>query len=228
MSAETMAEHVLAVVLAMFRRLPHAWRSQQAREWAQDTIGRAGNRTIAGSRVLVVGLGAIGMAVATRMTGLGASVTGIRRRIDAPRPEAVAAVAPPERLRDLLPSADVVVVSAPHTRETRHLIGPSELDAMSHEALLVNVSRGHLIDEAALIEVLAAGRIGGAALDVFQDEPLPSDSPFWSLPNVLITPHTSGFRIDHWDAAIAIFADNLRRFEAGQPLVNVVDKEAGY
>jgi phosphoglycerate dehydrogenase-like enzyme len=228
MSADTMAEHVLAVTLAMFRRLPEAWRSQAARVWAQDAIGLLGNRTITGSRVLIVGLGAIGMAVAARMTALGATVTGIRRRVEGARPSAVASVAPPGRLQELLPSADVVVVSAPHTRETRHLIGPKEIAALSRQAILVNVSRGHLVDERALSEALAAGRLAGAALDVFQEEPLPPESPLWGLSNVLITPHTSGFRPDHWDAAVEMFAENLRRFDAGQPLLNVVDKVAGY
>ena len=99
---------------------------------------------------------------------------------------------------------------------------------MRSDALLVNVSRGQLVDEAALVAALRSNRIGGAALDVFEDEPLAKDSPLWALPNTLITPHTSGFRPDHWDAATDLFSENLRRFEAGQPLLNVVDKEAGY
>ena len=99
---------------------------------------------------------------------------------------------------------------------------------MRSDALLVNVSRGQLVDEAALVAALRTNRIGGAALDVFEDEPLAKDSPLWSLPNTLITPHTSGFRPDHWDAATDLFSENLRRFEAGQPLLNVVDKQAGY
>lgn len=228
MSADTIAEHVLAVTLALFRRLPDAWRSQTAREWAQDAIGARGHRLIAGSRVLVVGLGAIGSAVARRMALLGAIVTGIRRTTDAPLPEGVVAIAPPARLRDRLPDADVVVISAPHTAETRRLIGEDELAVMSPNAILVNVSRGQLVDERALADALAAGRIGGAALDVFAQEPLPPDSPFWTAANVLITPHTSGLRSDHWDAAVDIFAENLRRFEAGGPLLNVVDKTVGY
>jgi phosphoglycerate dehydrogenase-like enzyme len=227
MSAGTIAEHVLAVTLALFRRLPHAMRSQAAHEWAQDAIGTEGNRLIAGARVLVVGLGAIGTAVAQRMTALGARVTGLRRRADGLR-HGEWTVAAHHRLHDLLPAADVVVVAAPHTRETRGLIGHRELALMPSDAVLVNVSRGQLVDEPALIEALRTCAIGGAALDVFVDEPLPPGSPFWSLPNVLITPHTSGFRPDHWDAATSLFADNLERFVAGQPLVNVVDKNAGY
>jgi phosphoglycerate dehydrogenase-like enzyme len=229
MSADTIGEHVLAVTLALFRRLPHAFRSQQAREWAQDAIGAEGHRSLAGARILIVGLGAIGLAVARRMSALGAHVTGIRRRAStAAAAEGLREIAAPDRLRALLPEADVVVVSAPHTRETRGLIGAAELAAMAPDAILVNVSRGQLIDEPALVAALAAGRIGGAALDVFTDEPLPQDSPFWTLPNVLITPHTSGFRPDHWDAATDLFAGNLRRFDEDRPLLNVVDKKAGY
>jgi len=227
MSAETIAEHVLAVTLAIFRRLPHAFRSQTQREWAQDAIAKQGNRTIAGSRVLVVGLGSIGQAVARRMTMLGARVTGIRRDADR-KLTYVAEVAPPASLREHLAHTDVVVVAAPHTRETRGLIDAPALAAMSPETVVVNVSRGALVDEAALITALREGRIAAAALDVFEDEPLPPDSPLWNLANVLITPHTSGFRLDHWDAATALFAANLRRFEAGQPLANVVDKQLGY
>jgi len=227
MSAGTIAEHVLAVTLALFRRLPHAFRSQAAREWAQDAIGREGNRLLAGSKVLVVGLGAIGSAVAHRMTALGARVSGVRRRATGDV-HGEWTVAPAERLHDLLPDADVVVLSAPHTHETRQLIGRAELAAMAPDAILVNVSRGQLVDEAALVDALRSRKIAGAALDVFVDEPLPPGSPFWTLPNVLITPHTSGFRPDHWDAATALFAENLRRFAAGEPLLNVVDKEAGY
>src|ERR671922_11253 len=99
---------------------------------------------------------------------------------------------------------------------------------MPPHAILVNVSRGKLVDEEALIAALRSGVIGGAALDVFSHEPLSRDSPLWDMPNVLITPHTSGFRQDHWDAATALFADNLRRYEAGEPLLNIVDKAAGY
>ena len=229
MSAETIAEHVLAVTLAIFRRLPHAFRSQASHDWAQDAISSEGHRAIGGARVLIVGLGAIGAAVASRMAALGAHVVGVRRHGASGHPvDGVTAIETPDRLHALLPDADMVLLSAPHTRETRGLIGAAELAVMRPDAILVNVSRGQLVDEKALIEALNERRIGGAALDVFNDEPLPADSPFWTLPNLLITPHTAGWRPDHWDAAVALFADNLRRFEAGQALVNVVDKQAGY
>ena len=228
-SAGTIAEHVLAVTLALMRRLPLAFARQSERVWAQDEIGAPpGNRTIAGSRVLIVGLGAIGSATATRLHALGAAVTAIRRRIDAPPPEGVSEVRPPGDLHVLLPSADVVVLTAPQTRETRGLIGDAELRLMKRDAILVNVSRGGLVDEGSLASALREGRLAGAALDVFRREPLGRDHPLWDVPNLLITPHTSGFRRDHWDAAIALFSDNLRRFERGVELINVVDKLAGY
>jgi phosphoglycerate dehydrogenase-like enzyme len=229
MAADTMAEHAIAVTLAMFRRLHVAVTRQVERRWAQDEIAsNAPNRLVSGARVLVVGLGAIGTAAATRFAALGAHVTAVRRRPQAGAPAGVDEVAGPERLCELLPSADVVLIAAPETSQTRRLIAAPEFDAMKTDALLVNLSRGKLVDEAALIDALRSGRIGGAALDVFEHEPLAADSPLWTLPNVLITPHTSGFRRDHWDAATDLFAENLLRFEAGQPLLNVVDKENGY
>jgi phosphoglycerate dehydrogenase-like enzyme len=228
-SAATIAEHILAVTLALFRHLPLAFARQQGKSWAQDEIGASpGSRTIAGSRVLIVGLGSIGASAATRLHALGAQVVAVRRRLDGPAVPGVSSVHPPEALSRLLPEADVVVLTAPQTRVTRGLIGGAELEAMQPDAILVNVSRGGLIDEEALIEALRAGRLGGAALDVFRNEPLVAASPLWDVPNLLVTPHTAGFRRDHWDATIDLFANNLRRFERGEPLLNVVDKDAGY
>jgi phosphoglycerate dehydrogenase-like enzyme len=229
MSADTIAEHVLGVTLALFRKLPLALRSQAARHWAQnDILEPPPQRTIAGSEVLIVGLGSIGGACAWRFAALEATVRAVRRRIDQPTPPSVRSVDEPSKLPTLLPSADVVVLTAAQTQETRRMIGAAELRAMKAGAVLVNVARGKLIDEQALAEALITGPIAGAALDVFEHEPLDPASPLWKLPNVIITPHTSGFRADHWDAATALFAGNLRRFEAGEPLVNVVDKQAGY
>jgi phosphoglycerate dehydrogenase-like enzyme len=133
-----------------------------------------------------------------------------------------------DHLHTELAHADVVIVSAPQTPETLHLIGAAELAAMKDGAVLVNVSRGKLIDEAALAHELAKGRLRGAALDVFEHEPLAADSPLWSRDDVLITPHVSGFQPRHWPDAAALFAENLRRFENGQALLNPVDKAAGY
>jgi phosphoglycerate dehydrogenase-like enzyme len=229
MSAEHIGEFVVGVTIALFRKLPLALRSQAQSRWAQDeTMQPPPLRTIAGSSVLLIGLGSIGAACAWRFDALGARVSAVRRRAGLPAPRGVGAVASPDRLRSLLPDADVVVITAAQTPETRGMIGAAELSAMKRDAILINVSRGKLVDEQALARVLAAGGIGGAALDVFEHEPLDPASPLWSLPNVMVTPHVSGFRPDHWDAATNLFAENLRRFDAGQPLLNVVDKAAGY
>ena len=178
--------------------------------------------------MLVVGVGAIGGETARLFAAFGAEVAGIRRRPDGPPAPGVNEMHGPEALLDQLSQADVVVIAAPQTVQTWHLVGDEQIDAMKPGAVLVNVSRGKLIDEPALVRALEHRRLRGAALDVFEHEPLAPDSPLWSMPNVLITPHVAGFRPDHWDAVTALFADNLRRFESGQLLLNVVDKVAGY
>ena len=226
--AEPAAEHVLAVVLALFRRLHTAVRRQAEHRWAQDEISAPpGPRRLRGALVGIVGLGAIGSAVARLVSAAGARVEAVRRRPERPAPPGVA-VYPAAELHARLPHWDVVVLCAPLTRETRRLIDARALALMKRDAVLVNVGRGRLVDEAALAAALAEGRLGGAALDVFEREPLAPDSPLWDLPNVLVTPHVSGFRADYWEAAVALFEENLRRDEAGEPLLNVVDQRAGY
>jgi phosphoglycerate dehydrogenase-like enzyme len=229
MSADHIAEYVIGVTLALFRKLPLAFRSQAKKSWAQnDAIAPPSMRTIQGSSALIVGLGSIGVACAWRFAALRAVVSAVRRRSGQPKPEGAQQVGTPDQLRSMLSNADIVVITAAQTNETRGMIGTEELRVMRKDAILVNVSRGKLVDEAALAHALAAGEIGGAALDVFEHEPLDPASPLWSMPNVIVTPHMSGFRADHWDAATELFAENLRRFEAGKPLINVVDKIAGY
>lgn len=228
-SSTTIAEHVIAVALVLLRDLRLAWRRQAEQVWAQNEFDAGASiRTLRGTRVLIVGLGSIGGETARLAAAFGAQVIGIRRQADGAPPAGVAAVVPPDRLIDELPSADVVVLSAPQTAATVHLIGEQELARMKDDAVLVNVSRGKLIDEQALLRALETGRLRGAALDVFEHEPLDPASPLWARPDVLITPHVSGFHAGHWPRATQLFADNLRRFLAGQPLANVVDKEAGY
>jgi phosphoglycerate dehydrogenase-like enzyme len=227
-SSGTIAEHVIAVTLVLLRRLPLAWRRQAERAWAQDEFNTgAPIRTLRQARVLIVGLGSIGAETARLAGAFGADVVGIRRRVDVP-PPGVAAVVTPDRLHAELPLADVVVVAAPDTGETVRLIGERELALMKDDAVLVNVSRGTLLDEAALARALETGRLRGAALDVFEHEPLAAASPLWAREDVLLTPHVSGFHADHWNIVMGTFTENLRRFSAGQPLVNLVDKRAGY
>lgn len=215
-SAATIAEHTVGVTLALLRDLPLAIARQAERVWAQDEFNSGARiRMLRDCRVLVVGFGSIGREVGRLMSALGAAVTGIRRSV-------------PANLHAELAQADVVVISAPQTKETVHMIGDAELAAMKDGAILVNVSRGKLIDEAALVRALERGRLRGAALDVFEHEPLDPASPLWRRDDVLITPHVSGFQARHWPDAAALFAENLRRFEAGRPLLNPVDKAAGY
>jgi phosphoglycerate dehydrogenase-like enzyme len=143
-------------------------------------------------------------------------------------PEGVAEVRDPSALASLLPAADFVVLAAPLTAETRGMIGAAELALMKPSAWLVNVARGKLVDERALVDALGRGTIAGAALDVVEHEPLAPTSPLWSMPNVILTPHVAGFRQDYWEAATELFAANLHRYLSGEAVANIVDKRAGY
>jgi phosphoglycerate dehydrogenase-like enzyme len=223
---DAMAEHVVAVTIVLFRQIHLALRRQVSREWAKDVQARF--RMLRGRTMAIVGLGSIGTAVAERAAALGADVIAVRRNVSAPRPPSVSAVFPPAELDAVLRRADVVVLTAPLTSETRGLIGRAQLRRMKRDAILVNVSRGKLVNEGELAAELAEGTIAGAALDVFEHEPLATSSPLWDLPNVVVTPHTSAFRDDYWTLAVDLFAENLGRFERGAPLVNLVDKAAGY
>ena len=225
--ARSIAEHVLGVTIALARKFPAVLRAQAEHRWAQEEL-ETDARTLQGQRMGIVGLGAIGLEVAKIAAPFGFRITAIRRRAGEPPPDGVEAVWPPDRLPDLLAQSDVVVLAAPHTPDTRRLIGRAQIDQMTRGALLVNVARGKLVDDEAVIAALRDGRLGGAALDVFSQEPLEPSSPYWDLPNVIVTPHTSGAMTDYWTPLVALFATNLRRFEKGEPLLNVVDKVAGY
>ena len=227
--ARAMAEHVLGVTIALARQLPLVLRRQAAHLWALNEIETSGAiRTLLGRRMAIIGLGAIGLEVARVAAPFGLRVSAIRRRVDLPLPPSVEEALPPERLHELLARSDVVVLSAPLTAETSGLIGRPALDAVKRGALLVNIGRGKLVDDDAVVGALRDGRLGGAALDVFTKEPLDAASPYWDLPNVIVTPHISGAMEDYWTPLVALFSENLRRFESGRPLINVVDKTAGY
>jgi phosphoglycerate dehydrogenase-like enzyme len=228
--ARAIAEHVLGVTIALARRLPVAIRAQIAHRWAQEELEGASVdvRTLQGQRMGIVGLGAIGLELVKIAAPFGFRVSAIRRRADQLRPDGVEDVWPLDRLPDLLAQSDVVVLAVPHTPDTKRLIGKRELDRIRRGALLVNIARGKLVDDEAVIAALGDGRLGGVALDVFSEEPLDPASPYWDLPNVIITPHTSGAMQDFWTPLVALFSENLRRFEKGEPLLNIVDKVAGY
>jgi phosphoglycerate dehydrogenase-like enzyme len=228
--ARAIAEHVLGVTIALARRLPVAMRAQVDHKWAQDEIEGAtiDVRTLRGQRMGIVGLGSIGLELARIAAPFGFRISALRRHAQAPPPDGVDEVWPPARLPDLLAKSDVVVLAAPHTPDTKHIIGRRELAHIKRGALLINIARGKLIDDDAIVGALKDGTLGGAALDVFTREPLEASSAYWDLPNVIITPHTAGAMQDYWTPLVALFSENLRRFERGETLLNVVDKDAGY
>jgi len=227
--ARAIAEHVMLMALALARQLPLVMRRQSERVWALDEIETAGTiRTLNGRQMGIVGLGSIGSEVARLAAGFGMRVVATRKNADRPRPEGVAEVLRPERLPDLMSASDVIVLSAALTAETRTLVNRDVLARVKQGAWLINIGRGQLVDDEALMDALRDGRLGGAALDVFRREPLPAENPYWDLPNVIVTPHLSGAMEDYWTPLVGLFAENLRRFEKGEPLINVVDKVAGY
>jgi phosphoglycerate dehydrogenase-like enzyme len=224
------AEHVIAVILALAKKIPQAVTMQQKHIWGQGAIWKEGihPREVAGATLGLIGVGSIGRRVAKMASALGMRVIVVREHVEKGRPEGVEAVFAPSALNELLSQSDYVVVAAPLVPETNKLIGAAQFAAMKPEACLINVGRGPQVDEAALIEALRTHRIAGAALDVFDHEPLPADSPLWSLENLLITPHTAGLTEKLWHRHYELFSDNLRRYLEHQPLQHVVDKCKGY
>ena len=226
---DAMAEHALGMMLAFTRKLHHARDAQRAHDWAQAAQWTEPPPfgSLSGSTLGLVGLGAIGSALAGRARALGMRVIAVRKH-----PAADPAPADEQwevaRLPDLLAASDWVALVAPLTAETKGMLGAKELAAMKPGARLVNLGRGALVDEAALVEALRSGRLAGAALDVFSEEPLPATSPLWDMREVIVTPHTSGLAPRYWERAMQQFTDNLRRWLAGTSLRNVVDKRAGY
>ena len=222
-------DHTLGVILAFSRHLLSAWRHQREHRWAQQQIWDESPRPreLAGQRLLLVGLGALGREIAGRARGFGMRILAVTR--SGQDPEKLAdQVFGADRLDEVLSEADFVVLAAPETPETRHLIDARRLRLMKPTACLVNVARGTLVDETALIETLRAGRLAGAALDVTEREPLAADSPLWEMENVLITPHVANASERLWERQEAILVENLERWFGGQELINVVDKRRGY
>jgi phosphoglycerate dehydrogenase-like enzyme len=218
------AEFVLATMLAAAKHLPDYQRAQAARTWERELR----LVELRGATVLVVGIGSIGGEVARLAGAFGMRVIGVRRRSDLPTPEGVARVVTPERLGEVVGEADHVVIAAPLTEATRGLVSREIIERMKPTAWLINIARGQIVDEVALREALEAKRIGGAAIDAWWTEPLPADSVWWSLPNVIVTPHVSNSSPKLQERTLGLFLENLRRWKARQPLLNVVDVRAGY
>ena len=227
--AVSIPEHVLAQMLVLARNFHEALRLQARAEWNRFGVISFGATVceLHGANLTILGAGAIGSNLAQRAAALGMHVRVMRRDPSRQVPGAEA-VLPPAALHELLAWADWVVCALPLTAETRGIIGAAALKTMRSSAFLINVGRGEHVDEAALVEALRTGSIAGAALDVFNQEPLPSDHPFWSLPNLVLTPHVSGYTPQYFEKMLALFEDNLDRFVHGQPMRNVVDKRLGY
>ncbi len=234
------AEYVLMMILAVSRRLPQLLELQRERTWQPLEGAELRDVTVG-----IVGLGSMGRAVGALATAFGCRVVAVRRRAGADAgavaPEAGSSdadrafgelmldrVGGPETLPELLGESDFIVLAAPLTPETEEMINDQTLAMVKPGAWLINVARGRLVDERALLRALRDGPLGGAVLDTFHDEPLPPMSSFYDLPNVIVTPHTAWSSGRVLDRSVELFCDNLRRFAAGDPLLNVVDPTAGY
>lgn len=224
-TADCGAEHTLGMMIALAHAFPFFQGRQRDRQWDRQP---ARPRLLTGATLGILGLGAYGSALAVRAKALGMRVLAIRRTAPAEPPPSVDQLWTLDRLDDLLADSDHVVIHLPLTAETRGIMNPQTLRKMKPTAYLYNTARGGIIDEPALVEALRKGVIAGAGLDVFREEPLPADSPLWDLPNVIITPHVAGCWAGMWDAAFDLFCDNLKRYIAGLPLLNVADFSRGY
>lgn len=243
------AEHVIALVFALAKRLPSAMRYQAQKKWGQALLWNEAPRPceIAGTTLGTVGLGSIGREVARLASAIGMRVVATKKNLTTERAEEhggktfttkgtsehegkafVEQVYGADQLDVMLRQCDFVVLAAPVTPETQGMINEARLSAMRPSAYLINVARGALIDESALVAALCQRRIAGAALDVFEQEPLAEESPLWEMDNVLITPHSAALTERLWDRHFELLAENLRRFMAGKPLLGMVDPRQGY
>ncbi len=226
------AEHILTCMLMLTHGFPEHGRDQARHVWHNWSGSRAQGGELAGQTLLIVGLGQIGAALARRARALDMTVTAVKRDpTKLPEglvPGTVDRIVGPAELDALLPAADHVALCAPLTGETRHLFDRDRLARMKRGSCLTNIARGGLVDSAALVEALSSGQLGGAGLDVFEKEPLPTDSPLWDLPNVIVTPHKAGVTPHYYARAADLFAANLRRYLAGEPLQQEYSAVRGY
>ena len=230
--SDPIAEYVLMMMLAIIRRLPQLLELQRERTWQPLPATEMRDTTVG-----IVGLGSIGRAVASLALGFGARVLATRRSAGDRRPQEGAAdpalagierIMRPDQLPEMLAESDMVVLALPLTRDTTNLFDARMLSRMRPGSWLINVARGGLVDERALVRALRDGPMAGAVLDAFKEEPLPPDSPLYGAPNLIITPHTSWTSGRVLDRSIELFCDNLVRYIAGEPLINVVDTSKGY
>jgi phosphoglycerate dehydrogenase-like enzyme len=223
------AEHVLGTLLVLARRFPDCVRYQEQSIWAQQQLwaARVRPRELRGQVLLFIGFGRIGRAVATIVKPIGARIWAVTRSGSGDS-ELAEKIFPAARLHDVVPHADFVVLAAPETPDTRQMIGARELALMKPTAYFLNVARGALVDEPALIDALARRAIAGAALDVTSEEPLPRESPLWRLDNAFVTPHMSAVSEHLWERQTDLLMENLERWFSARELLNRVNLERGY
>ncbi len=222
----SIGEHTFALLFALTRFMPECWDRQQARRWDRTDLYRQA-REMYGSTMGIIGYGAIGRAIAKRAAAFEMPLLAVDANL-VPGDDNVAEVWPIERLGDLMAQSDVVVVAAPLTTETHHMIDAAMLAKMKPSAYLIVVSRGGIVDESALAAALREGRIAGAALDVTEIEPTPQDNPLWDAPNFILTPHMAGASTEKERRCVEVLKENMLRFHRGEPLINLVDKRRGY
>jgi phosphoglycerate dehydrogenase-like enzyme len=220
----------MALIFALAKKIPQAALLQQKRSWGKGEMWnqRTRPREIAGATLGLIGVGSIGGRVAKMASAVGMRVIAVREHVEKGSPEGVSAVFAPSQIDEMLKQSDFVALAAPLVTATERVMSADRFSNMKSDAYLINVGRGAQVDEGALIDALRSHRIAGAALDVFEQEPLPRDSPLWGLEDLLITPHTAGLTEKLWDRHYELFSANLRSYLAGQPLQSVVDKQQGY
>lgn len=236
-----MAEYVMMMLLALGHHLPDMVDHQSRIEWPKDRWERFSPQELSESTVGIVGYGSIGRQIARLLHAFGATILATKRDVMHPEDEGyspkglgdpasefVRRLYPPQALVSMIKECDFVVITVPLTPETENLIGEREIAALKPTAYLVDVSRGGILNQEALITALRERRIGGAALDVFPQEPLPPESPLWNFPNVIISPHIAGNTPRYDERAVELFSENLRRYLAGLPLYNLINPERGY
>ncbi len=240
-AAPQMAEYALGMILALSRRLPEIAAHQARAEWPRERWERFRPVDLRGSTVGIIGYGSIGREIARLLNAFGAKVLAVKRDVMHPEDpgyiipglgdpggDAFSRLYPFQALKSMMKECDFVVVTLPLTEETRGLVGAAEFAAMKPAAYLINLARGGVVDQAALLMALQEKRIAGAALDVFEEEPLPAGHSFWKLPNVIVSPHIAGMSNYYNERAMDLFIENCKRYLAGSPLLNRFDPQKGY
>ena len=228
MHGDTVSDHAMAMILSFAKGLVPSWACKRRKKWCQLEIMR--QRFEPQEKLLgIVGYGTIGESLARKAKAFGMKVMATKNRVKrGEKLKNVDRLLPKNRFRDFLCEADFVVLAVPLTKETHHLIGRKELACMKESAILINVARGGVVDEKALVDALAEKKIAGAGLDVFEEEPLSPKSKLWDLENVILTPHIAGSRRDYYKKVGEIFRINLNRYLSGKQLLNLFDKRLGY